>query len=362
MYKRIEVFIAACFYYSGLVKLALWWKQRSSSSLTILIYHRASGGDLRKHMLHLSRHYRVLHLEAALEELYAARKSKHVRSKRRPALVLTFDDGYHDNYTHAFALASELHIPITIFLIPGYIENGHRFWWEEGTQLVSRTQVRAAAIEGRMYHLDQPDERRALAQVIYTRARHAASVAEREEFLIAVRRTLAVPPRIASEEKALLPLTRAEVQEMEQSGWVSFGAHTMNHPILAYLRDPAEAQYEVSECRAVLERQLGHPPSTFAYPVGETEHIGEIGLRAAREAGYDWAVTALPGFNTPQTDPHLLHRLMVDVDQHWLVVAAKASGVWSAFTRLYRTPLSFIHKLLVIAHQPSFPRRSEKGT
>lgn len=346
MYKRIEVFIAACFYYCGLVKLVLWWKQRSRSSLAILIYHRASGGDLRKHLLHLSRHYRMLHLEAALEELYAAHKSKRQRSKRGVPLVVTFDDGYHDNYTHAFALASELHIPITIFLIPGYVENEYRFWWEEGTQLVSLTQVSEATIEGRTYYLDKLDERKALAQTIYTRARYAASVAEREGFLVSVRKALAVPALVTGEEKATLPLTHAAIEEMERSGWVSFGAHTMNHPILAYLRDPAEAQYEVSECRAVLEGQLGHAVRTFAYPVGESEHIGEIGVRAAREAGYDWAVTALPGFNTSQTDPYLLYRLMVDVDQHWLVVAAKASGVWSFFTRLYWTPITFIHQLL----------------
>jgi peptidoglycan/xylan/chitin deacetylase (PgdA/CDA1 family) len=346
MHKRIEVFVAGCFYYSGLVKLVLWWKQRSRPSLAILIYHHATGGDLRQHILYLRRHYRILHLEAALEELYSARKSKHEMSDRRVPLVLTFDDGYYDNYTHAFAFARELQVPITIFLIPGYIENGHRFWWDEGIHLVSQAQVCEARIEGRTYHLDELDERKALAQAIYTRVRHAASVSEREEFLVSVRKALAVPSLVTAEEKATLPLTRTEVQEMEQSGWVSFGAHTMHHPILAYLRDPAEAQYEVSECRAVLEGQLGHPVRAFAYPVGESEHIGENGPCTVREASYDWAVTALPGFNTAQTNPYLLHRLMVDVDQHWLVVAAKASGVWGFFSRLYWVPITFVRKLL----------------
>ncbi|HCI82128.1 MAG TPA: hypothetical protein DHW02_20840, partial [Ktedonobacter sp.] len=329
MYKRLEVFIAACFYYSGLVKLVLRWKQHFKSSLAILIYHHASGGDLRQHMFYLRRHFRILHLEDALEELYPASKGKHQRSHRRVPLVMTFDDGYYDNYTHAFAFSRELQVPITIFLIPGYIENGHRFWWDEGTHLVSEAQVREATIEGRTYHLDYLDERMMLAQAIYTHARYAASVSEREEFLLSVRKVLAVPSLVTVEEKATLPFTYAEVQEMEQSGWVSFGAHTMNHPILAYLRNPDEAKYEVSECRVVLERKLGHAVRTFAYPVGEAEHIGENGPRAAREAGYDCAVTALPGFNTRQTDPYLLRRLMVDVDQHWLVVVAKASGVWS---------------------------------
>jgi len=70
MRERARVFIAACFYYSGLVKLAYWWIRRSGQRLIILNYHRATGGDLHRQILYLHRHYRILHLEEALEELY----------------------------------------------------------------------------------------------------------------------------------------------------------------------------------------------------------------------------------------------------------------------------------------------------
>jgi peptidoglycan/xylan/chitin deacetylase (PgdA/CDA1 family) len=345
--KWIEMFIAACFHYSGLVKLVLWWKQRFKPSLVILNYHRAATGDLRRHLLYLRRHYRILHLETALEELYTSCKNETRERDQRIPLVLTFDDGYHDNYTCAFALAQELQVPLTIFLIPGYIESGQRFWWHEEDYLVSHTQVDKVTIEGHTYQLNKINERTALAQAIDTRLRHAPSVSEREEFLVSMRKVLgAEPSAVTAEEKGALPLTWAEVQAMEESGWVSFGAHTKHHPILAYLADPAEIQYEVSECRAVLERQLGHPVHTFAYPVGKLEHIGEQGLSAVREAGYESAVTTVDGFNTPQTDPYLLRRLVVDVDQHWLSVAVKTSGVWGLFTYLCRMPITLTRKYL----------------
>lgn len=344
MYKLVETLIAACFYYSGLVKLARWWTRRSGKRLIILNYHRATGGDLRCHLLYLRHHYQILHLEAALEELYAPYKSGAQRRDQCTTMVLTFDDGYHDNYTHALTLARELQVPITIFLVPGYIESGSRFWWQEGDRLVARAQVSEATIERRTYHLDRLDERKALAQAIDARVRHAPAVTEREEFLVSVRKALAGSSRVVAEEEesATSPLTWTEVQEMEESGWVSFGAHTMHHPILAYLTDPAEVQYEVTECQKVLERQLGHPVRTFAYPVGQLEHIEEHALRAVQEARYDWAVTTIHGFNTLETDPYLLRRIIVDVDQHWLSVAAKASGVWGLFTGLCRMPITLI--------------------
>src|SRR5437764_2047979 len=168
MRRQLGIIVAASFYYSGLVKLARWHTERSGPRLVILNYHRASGGDLRRHLLYLRRHYRLLHLEAALEELSAPQPAdKPVRERRIP-MVLTFDDGYHDNYTHAFALASELQVPITIFLIPGYIDSGECFWWLESERLLRHAQVGKVTIEGRTYHLGQPEEHDLLARTIDT--------------------------------------------------------------------------------------------------------------------------------------------------------------------------------------------------
>src|SRR5207302_6671964 len=103
-------------------------------------------------------------------------------ARRRTALAITFDDGYRDTYTHASALARELQIPLTIFLIPGYIESGSPFWWLEGEHLARTAHVREATIEGRTYQLANTHERQVLAHTIDARARHAATVAEREAY------------------------------------------------------------------------------------------------------------------------------------------------------------------------------------
>lgn len=342
MRRRILISIAGCFYYSGLVALARWLKRRSGPQMVIVTYHYATGGDLRRHLLYLRRHYRLMHLEAALEELYTPRKDGRRGGDQRTPLVVTFDDGYRDNYTYAFELAKELQIPFTIYLIPGYIESGEHFWWLEGKRLVARTQVREATIDGEVYHLDVPEERNMLSRLIDARARHAPSVVAREEFLVQAREALAVPTDVLDEELPRMPVTWEQVREMDESGWVSFGAHTMHHPILSHITDQSEVEREVTECRGVLEQRLGHPVRSLAYPVGQMQHIGEHVLQAVKRAGYEWAVTTNYGSNLPQTERLLLNRVEADVDQHWLVVAAEAAGLWSFFARLRWMP--FIRK------------------
>ncbi|HEX6553392.1 MAG TPA: polysaccharide deacetylase family protein [Ktedonobacteraceae bacterium] len=331
MRGRMLLFLSACFYYSGLLSLVRESTQRSWRYLVILNYHRA-GGDLRRHLLYLRRHFRILHLETALQELYTPREEGLQIGDRRTPLVLTFDDGYSDNYTHAFALAREFEVPLSIFLVPGFMEKGNSFWWLD--HLILHAGVEKVTLEGHCYHLNQQEGRKALAQAIDADMDRAASTAKREELLASLRKLLAVPDSAVSEEEPTALLRWAEVREMEGSEWVSFGAHTMHHPVLGYLSDPAEVQREVSECRTVLEQQLGHPVRVFAYPYGKPHQIGDFGPRAVRRAGYDWAVTTVSGYNTSSTNPYLLKRVFSDVNQHWLVIAAKTSGIWIIAARM----------------------------
>lgn len=339
MRRAARLLIAAFFYYSGLVRISRWRMRRQGPRLLILNYHRASLGDIRKHMQYLRRHYSIMHLEEALDELYAPQLPAKKSSQQRTPVVITFDDGYHDNYTHAFKAAVDLQVPITIFLIPDYIDSGDYFWWGEGERLVKQTRLNEFTLDDQTYQLQQPESKKALAQSIDARLRTARSVAEREQFLAQVRHDLSIiVPNTCKEgvKDVNIPMTWAEVIKMQESGFVSFGAHTMHHPVLAYLSDPAEVHYEIITCRQVLQERLGKPVRTFAYPIGRTEHIGVEALKAVREAGYSWAVTTTKGVATPQSDPYRLERVLVDVRRHWLLIAAETSGIWSMFAPLWK--------------------------
>jgi peptidoglycan/xylan/chitin deacetylase (PgdA/CDA1 family) len=331
MRERVRLLVATCFYYSGLVNLALWWQRLFRRRLIILYYHRAYGERLRWQLDYLRRHYRVMHAEAALEQFFQSGKGARTLNTGPLPLVLTFDDGYRDNYTYAFSLARELQVPITIYLIPGYLEQGGNFWWLEGERLAQHARVAHIVLDEQTYAL--PNERLTLAKAIDRRARYAGSIAEREAFLAQMRQALDIPDGAIPEEDSL-PLTWEQVTEMAKSEWVSFGAHTMHHPQLSYLTDAVELQYEVGECRRILEQRLHHPVRTFVYPIGKPEHIGEKGLEAVRVAGYEWAMTTIEITNRPQSDPLLLGRLPGDLDKHWLILASELVGLLGIFSRL----------------------------
>jgi peptidoglycan/xylan/chitin deacetylase (PgdA/CDA1 family) len=335
MNERLRALLAAGLYFSGIVPVSRWWQGRASPTVTILNYHRATPGNLRKHLLYLRRHYQILPLEAALDTLSDSGAERNV-GKRRPTLALTFDDGYADNYTVAAALAEELHVPITIFLATGNVRSGAPFWWTECERLVRSVSGSTVTIGHQVYRCGRRRDRRTLLRDLMAHFEHAETIAARDALLFEVEAALAALPASCPPEPGARPLTWAEVHAMAESGWVTFGAHTQQHPVLGYLADDDELRREVVGCQADLEGELGPPVRTFAYPVGKAEDIGCRARATVRQAGYRWALSTIPGMNTRATDPYLLRRIYTDPGQHWLVVAAQAAGVYSWCVRLVR--------------------------
>src|SRR5260370_1402966 len=178
MRNRMLFFISTCLYYSGLMHVIQWLHRHSGQRLLILNYHQASGEELRNHLLYLRKHFRLQFLESALETLYTTGGDRAPGGDRRLPLAITFYDGYLDNYTHVYALARELQVPITIFLISGYIDDGAAFWWFE--RLVETAQVNQVTVGGHTYHLNESGEQQELARNIDMQVSSIADEASRQ--------------------------------------------------------------------------------------------------------------------------------------------------------------------------------------
>lgn len=67
---------------------------------------------------------------------------------RGPWVVITFDDGYHDNYTLAYPMLKRLGVPFTIYITTALIDNQMEAWWYPGQSLgMSREELHALATE-----------------------------------------------------------------------------------------------------------------------------------------------------------------------------------------------------------------------
>ena len=86
-------------------------------------------------------------------------------------------------------------------------------------------------------------------------------------------------------------MTQKELQEIQDSGIVEIGAHTLSHPDLRYL-SLNKAQDEIVSSKVELEKMFSINVETFAYPGGGyNDNVIDI----VKKAGYTVAVTTKPG-------------------------------------------------------------------
>lgn len=103
-------------------------------------------------------------------------------------------------------------------------------------------------------------------------------------------------------------LTPSQIQEMQASGLVEFGAHTMTHINLTKVDDDT-AKKEITQSRKAVEKLTGVPCLTFAYPYGR---YNDSHIEFVKKAGFTTAVTTKKQIIAfEKSDPYVLPRLSI---------------------------------------------------
>jgi peptidoglycan/xylan/chitin deacetylase (PgdA/CDA1 family) len=204
---------------------------------------------------------------------------------RRPGrhVMLTFDDGYRDNYELAFPILQRHRLPATFFLATGFIDRPRLAWWDEIAWMARHARVEAlppGTWSGEPLPLDPAN----LDGSIRSLLRHYKGLptADTPAFLDEIAR-LTRAGRFAGDAKALW-MTWDMIRELREAG-MSIGAHTVDHPLLARL--PVESQAaEIARSRDRIAEELGETPRAFAYPVGKPGTFTADTQRLLAEQGF----------------------------------------------------------------------------
>jgi peptidoglycan/xylan/chitin deacetylase (PgdA/CDA1 family) len=281
-------------------------RKREQPSARILYYHRVNNDNdpffpaistalFEAEMKFLHKNYLVVSLTELLQRL--AGKST------EPVLAITFDDGYRDNYQHAFPILQRYDLPATIFLTTGNMDTGEPPWFEQLAFAVKKTSREFVDMDatGRIW-LRTPAERLDANGRIFSVLRRLPD-SDRRELVATVLGQLAVAGRGERHGKML----RWDEARLMSTRGITFGGHTVTHPFLSRLTSDG-FRWEVSECKRRVEEELQVPADYFSYPNGREEDFGFANKALVREAGYRAAVTTIWGVNDSSTDPFELRR------------------------------------------------------
>ncbi len=262
-------------------------------------------GAFERQLAYFQSHYSILSLEDALTK---------IQNDSLPpnALVITFDDGYRNFYTHAYPELKARGIPATMYLATDFVCRSVPLW-------VDRLEYAIGKGEGTR------SEKIALDAETRSKFKTLAP-AIREHDLRNVEQIGWTKFEDFNDDRAVYqPLMREEIIEMQTHG-ISFGAHTKSHPILA-TQTADEQRDEIEGSRRDLELLGVQVSPVFAYPNGQRDDWNTETETVLTAAGFTHGLTTLEGVNTRETHPQRLHRFTLDATEDIAAFANIVSGV-----------------------------------
>lgn len=166
---------------------------------------------------------------------------------------ITFDDGHISFYDTVFPLLQKYNIPASIFVSPNVISNRINFWFQE---------INDYDFENLNKIIDQHFMSRQFGPIPVKAKLKQLKISEIWDVIQNYQQITNTQP------KSCLNMDLAQIKEIQQSGLINIGAHTMNHPILKNESDEMTG-YEIGASIAELSTLLDTEINSFAYPNGK---------------------------------------------------------------------------------------------
>ena len=296
--------------------------------LRVLAYHRVRDIDddfrfdpmlvsatpeaFRAQMRHVRDHFHPVSCREVAEALDGG------AALPRDAVLVTFDDGYDDNYRVAFPILRELGVPATFFVATGHIDSGQPYAYDWLAHLLLTAHADRVHMPGAGIDLPLPSAlaaRRELVGTVLDRLKYLDDAGQ-QAAIATLERDWNLPR--APGHADCRPMTWDELREMRDGG-MEIGGHGVHHRMLAKLPDEALAA-EMAQCQARLTEELGAPAVALSYPVGGPDAYDARVVRAARDNGFRIGFSNVSGSNPwPLADHFRLLRSAVErsVDDAW---------------------------------------------
>lgn len=253
------------------------------SRVNVLYYHRVNDMQNDRHLLCVTPENFEQQLKVLKHNYNILRFEEDWSQTDRDSIVITFDDGYMDNLTHALPILESEGVPATVFVSTGNMKENRELWWDEletvlfmGENFPEEFRLKDDRY-GCRWDTTTYKQIENCYKALHYMMKNWITVEERENWLEQLWQWRGMEKRT---EPAHLTLTEAGCKKLAMSGYITIGAHTVSHPALAQLSYEQQEKEIVNSVKD-LEGLLGHKISMFSYPFGsygndfneETEEI-----------------------------------------------------------------------------------------
>ena len=260
----------------------------------ILLYHRVinlkndphllavSPDNFSKHVKFLQEGYNLLSIDDFVRIL------KSQKSFPKKSVILTFDDGYGDNFTEALPILESFKAQALFYISTSNIDSKQIFWWDELAEIFLLNNKLPNNLEFSVNNkkfIFKTDTEHTLMQThnsLHPILKNLNSTT-RQKLLDILHQWSGLKDLNDSSHRVL---NKNEIIKMSQSKSVVLGAHTHTHTKLSVLNYDEQYQ-DIINSKKILEKIAGQPIKHFSYPFGDRGDYNHDSLKIVQQLKFE---------------------------------------------------------------------------
>jgi len=277
---------------------AYLWNRLVGGNIKILIYHGVNDGGAAKGVKNyygfnlsktlFEKHIRILRKNCNIIRFDDLVTGKNLSDKKTNVL-LTFDDGYENNYLHAFEILKEFDLSAVYALPTAFINEQKPLWNDCIEFIVDNTSKRQGQLpDGSIVEFVQENRYGFFRKVM----RHCVQChpLERENIIQKLSEDLEVDfsAKEIFKEPDCRPLNANQLKEMLNAGLAEFASHSVHHYLMGKLSKKVN-KTEIEASKTVIENLLGVSCRIFVLPGGSCNQTLPDQVFSG---GYDYIMTS----------------------------------------------------------------------
>lgn len=250
--------------------------KKANKNLLILNYHgvipepdfdispnHLKVSEFEKQIQYFSKHFNILNPNVLTDP------DASDLSKNETNIIITFDDGYENNYQFAFPVLKKYNCPAIIFPVTSLIDTDEATWYDKID--ITKNQITEETLKNRIKPLLEEITGKTYSRIAIRDIKNELkqlSTLQKERFFDNYFKFISSK---SLNELTLLPyykmLSKKQIKELQESNLIHFGSHTHTHPNLDAISSE-EVEFELITSKKILEEITQKDINSIAFPDG----------------------------------------------------------------------------------------------
>jgi len=227
------------------------------------------------------------------------------------SFIISFDDGFENNYSIAAPILESLKIPAIFYITTGWVQNNIMGWSDRIEYCLENTHEVNIFLpwDNKKYFCKENKEKISLMNDIRYYLKNNQDI-DCNSFVSEIFSQCQITEIFSNNDPLDLKLNWKQLVELNENDLFIIGGHSHQHLILSFLNDSA-LNAEIKTSIELLKQNSKINVKHYSYPEGQENHYSQKVINCLKNNGIVCCPTACEGTNKIENDLFLLKRIMV---------------------------------------------------